>query len=69
MPVTLRQKENSFIFRARKGFFSLSKQYRARLKSPNPPYVCLYCVCVCFCIPAPGSSILLLLPPFDAPVA
>lgn len=61
MPVTLRQKENSSIFVARKGFLFLSKLHRARLKSQNPPnVVCSMCVCVCVricsCMPAPGCS-------------
>lgn len=34
------------------GFLSLSKQHRARLKSQNPPHVCVCAVCVCVFAPA-----------------
>lgn len=33
------------------GFLSLSKQHRARLKSQNPPYVCVVCVFTPVCLP------------------
>ena len=33
------------------GFFSLSKQHRARLKSQNPPHVCAVCVFAPACLP------------------
>lgn len=44
------------------GFLSLSKQHRARLKSQNPPHVCVVCV-YSLLHACPRTFSLLLLPP------
>lgn len=52
MPVTLRQKENSSIFVARVGGISLLiKATQGKIKSQNPPHVCIVCVFALACLP------------------